>query len=279
MGGEPNRYWATSAAASWVAAQPQMDAILRPYAECLFDRPSLPAGARVIDVGCGCGATTWMAAAHWRGARVTGIDLSEPMLQVARSRGEREAVAAERAPDFIHADAATHPLAAGSVDRIISRFGVMFFADAHAAFTHMRRWLKPEGEMVLAVWGAEADNPWRSEMLELAAQHLTLRDPYGDGPGPFSLADDAAVQALCDASGLRLAQRHLVEDDMRVAGDVDVALGFFTRRGPIAAALEAADPGTQQAVVTALRQRVAQRHDGDGISMGARAYRLTLVLG
>jgi len=118
--------WNGTAGNAWVDMQALLDGVFKPFAHMLAEGISAESGGRVLDVGCGTGATT-LAVARVLGTKghCTGVDISEPMIAVARARAEREGASAE----FISADAQTHAFEPSSFDRIISRFGVMFFDD------------------------------------------------------------------------------------------------------------------------------------------------------
>ena len=138
---DQSRLWNGPAARGWVENQDLLDRVFRPLEALLVDSIS-GSQTRVLDVGCGTGGTT-LAAARQLGANgeSIGIDISEPMIAVARARAEREAAPAR----FICADAQEYAFEPASVDRIISRFGVMFFANPVRAFANLRRAAADEG--------------------------------------------------------------------------------------------------------------------------------------
>ena len=126
------------------------------------------AGERVIDVGCGCAATTidFAARVALRG-EVLALDISAPMLERAR----------ERAPAgllmrFALGDAASHELTPGWADLVVSRFGVMFFAEPTRAFANLRRGQRPGGRLAFACWHAAKLNPWMIVPLREASKHV-----------------------------------------------------------------------------------------------------------
>ena len=116
-------YWNGPSGRRWIDRQEMQDGILAPVAERLLKSAGAAPGDRVIDIGCGCGATTLEIARRVGPAGgAIGVDVSAPMLERAR---ERMLPGAE----FLLADAMTHPFAPGAADLVLSRFGVMFFAD------------------------------------------------------------------------------------------------------------------------------------------------------
>lgn len=272
-------YWKRLAGPRWAADQARMDTILAPYAASLEPALRVPPGATLVDVGCGCGATTVLAQRLSAGATIVGLDVSEPMLEVAKRRalpstGEPQPAAPV---SFLCGDAATEPIAPGSVHRIVSRFGVMFFRDPVAAFTHMRGWLAPEGRMVFVVWGPPANNPWLFGAVHAIAPHVDVPTADPEAPGPMSLSAGERRRAVFHAAGLLIEEELDITSPVRVPGSVDDAVDFFQGRGPVGAALAAADEDARAAALAALRSHVTALHDGTGIAQPAHAIRLTLL--
>ncbi len=122
---------------------------MRPRASCGF--AAAKPGERVLDIGCGAGQTTFLLAdAVGPNGRVTGVDISTPLLG-------RRGAGAPKNVEFVKADAAFHPFKP-EYDLIFSRFGVMFFDDPPAAFTNIRKGLKPGGRLAFVCWRPVADN-------------------------------------------------------------------------------------------------------------------------
>jgi ubiquinone/menaquinone biosynthesis C-methylase UbiE len=126
--------WNGDVSARWVNYQAELDRRLRPFGEPALEGARLREGARVLDVGCGCGATTLTIAEKvGTGGSVVGLDVSAPMLARARERA-----AGQDHARFELADATTFTTT-DPFDAIVSRFGVMFFADPIASFENLRR--------------------------------------------------------------------------------------------------------------------------------------------
>ena len=108
----------------WIRYQDRYDAMLGPFADVLLDAAGLQTSERVLDVGCGCGATTIAAARSVNRGTARGIDLSAPMLD--RARTDAEAAGLDNA-FFDEGDAQVHPFGEARFDAVISRFGMMVF--------------------------------------------------------------------------------------------------------------------------------------------------------
>ena len=149
--------WNGDSGRRWAAEADRRDRVLAPVGEALLRAANLQFGADVLDIGCGCGSTT-LAAARTVGLEgsVRGIDLSAPMLDIARQRRDGAGLANV---EFVQADAQTHSFAP-AVDVAISRFGSMFFADPVAAFANIAGGLRQHGRLCLATWQPLAANDW-----------------------------------------------------------------------------------------------------------------------
>jgi SAM-dependent methyltransferase len=248
VGGQ-SALWNGNAGQGWVAAQELLDELFAPFEALLVDAVAAVSKGSVIDVGCGTGRTTTAVARRLgAGARCTGVDISEPMIAAARARAEREGTPAH----FIRADAQAHPFEPASVDTIMSRFGVMFFADPVAAFANLRRAATADAAMRLLAWRSAAENPFMTTAERAAAPLLPNLPPRRpDAPGQFAFADDHRVHGI-------LADGGWADIDIRA---IDVActlperdlVPYLTRLGPVGQALQDADEQTKARVLDAVR--------------------------
>ena len=164
-------FWNGNGGHAWVARQEHTDITLAPVTDALLAFAAARAGDRVMDIGCGCGAPTLeFARAVGPSGRVTGLDISGPML----AEGKRRASAAGITNiDWRQVDPATEAL--DEYDLLTSAFGVMFFGDSVAAFTNLRRSAAPSARMALVCWRTLAENPWMEVPMTAVAQHLPPR--------------------------------------------------------------------------------------------------------
>jgi ubiquinone/menaquinone biosynthesis C-methylase UbiE len=246
---EQAQRWNGVAGRAWVDAQQFLDQMFKPLEELLVEAVAAASRNRVLDVGCGTGATTLAVARRlgWKGHCI-GIDISDPMIAAGRARAEREGVAAH----FIRANAQVYAFEPDSVDMIISRFGVMFFDDPVEAFANLLRAASHDAELRLIVWRSAEDNPFMTTAERAAAPilpNLPARRP--DGPGQFAFADRERVSAILEKSGW-------AEIDLRPV-DVDCTLPetelirYLTRLGTVGMALQEADDSTRARVVEIVR--------------------------
>ncbi|HEY3014068.1 MAG TPA: class I SAM-dependent methyltransferase [Nocardioides sp.] len=182
----------------WVLEADRRDHILAPVAEAVFAAAHLSAGEAVVDIGCGCGATT-LAAAHVVGSTgaVYGIDLSEPMLGVARRRAEASGLANIT---LVQGDVQTHRFPA-RFDAAVSRFGTMFFVDQTVALANIRRGLRPGGRLCLATWQPLEANDWLTIPGAALLRYGDLPDTEAGAPGMFAQSDAEIVTTTLRAAG------------------------------------------------------------------------------
>jgi SAM-dependent methyltransferase len=244
---EQTKHWNATAGCAWVDAQELLDQMFNRLEDLLVD--AVAAESRVLDVGCGTGGTT-LAVARRLGAEghCIGADVSEPMIDAARARAEREGSPAS----FILADLQTHPFERASFDAIISRFGVMFFNDPVQAFANMRHAATDDAALHLIVWRSAEENPFMTTAERAAAPLLpNLPARPADGPGQFSFADSQRVAAILEGGGW--ADVDLQAIDVECTLPEKELIGYFTRLGPVGLTLQGADERTQAQVIEAVR--------------------------
>ncbi len=265
---------------AWVRMQERTDALVDPLGRIAMDRLRVEPGERVLDVGCGCGQTVLQLAALSGGAgHVLGIDISPPMLARAQER-----LAQQPAISLALADAQTFAFASPSFDALYSRFGVMFFDDALAAFGNLRRGMRPGGRLSFVCWQALAKNPWAARPLEAVTRLLpssaTPNTVGDDRPGPFFLSDPARVQALLAGAGWNNVTIEPVVMPLHFGGaaSLDEAVAYAREIGPAARAMAEAPANLQLRLETVLREALAPFVtdrgvfiEGAALVVGARA--------
>lgn len=189
--------WAAARSDKWRRHLAGLEVMLAPIDAPLIHALELSGPMRIADVGCGSGATT-LAVAHAAplGSQVHGFDLSPALIEVARRRevGDRDV-------RFTLADMGIAAPPERRFDRLVSRFGVMFFQEPHEAFANLHRWLVPGGRFAFAVWGPVDDNTWFTLVRDVVARTITLKTPDPEGPGPFRYASVEPLVALLLKAG------------------------------------------------------------------------------
>lgn len=173
-------------------------------------------GARVVDVGCGTGSTTW-ALADRVGAdgRVFGVEVSRAFLDAARMRHRPDPRVS-----FLLGDGSDVRIGDEPVDRVYSRFGVLFFANPVNAFSHLCSLVRPGGRIAFTSWRDASENPWVSVPVQAAASLLGApRVPPAGVPGPFALASPATIRKVLDDAGWRDVTVEALSVDRPLPGD------------------------------------------------------------
>ena len=270
---EQIRYWNEQAGPKWVALQQLLDLQLASLGLRALDRAAIVHGESILDLGCGCGTTSLeLARRTGETGNVLGVDISAPMLDLARLRAKDAGVRNVR---FELADAQTHQFSCASRDVAFSRFGVMFFADPAVAFANVRRALKPGGRLAFVCWQALGLNPWMALPLAAVAQHVPLPAPVGpDAPGPFAFADRDRVNGILKNAGFSEIAFEAVEEPLTIGGtaDLDAAVDFLLMLGPTQALLAKADEALRAQVVKSVRAAIAPHHGPDGVRLPAAAW-------
>jgi SAM-dependent methyltransferase len=190
--------WADARGEKWRDQLSGMEAMLAPVDEPLIKALRLDAPYRIADIGCGGGGTTIEILRQApAGSVVCGFDISPALIDTARARARSD----ERDIAFAVVDVATAPAPEKSYDRLVSRFGVMFYDDPPAAFGNLVRWLAPGGRFAFAVWGPQAENPWMTSMREVVAEIINAPPPDPEAPGPFRYAVADKLITLLNQAG------------------------------------------------------------------------------
>lgn len=262
-------YWNAAAGETWVQYQEQLDRQIAPLGLEALGTLAPAKGEAVIDIGCGCGQTTLeLASRVGREGSVLGVDISAPMLDVARHRPPS---GAGLRLQFREVDAQCGDLGRAVFDAAFSRFGVMFFSDPVAAFSNIRGALKPRGRFGFVCWRALEENAWLWAPHNAARPFLPApasADPWA--PGPFALADGDRVRSILKDAGFATVAIEPF-DALIGSGDVDLTLALTLKVGPLGAALRES-PQLKEKVTHAVRKVLSQHITPDGVMMPAAVW-------
>jgi len=261
-------WWNGDAGERWARDADRRDLRMAPIADALLATARIRSGDAVLDIGCGCGATTLRAAnAAGHAGSAVGIDLSEPMLAVARRRARQQGVANVR---FTRADAQIHELRAAH-DIAISRFGTMFFSDPAAAFANIARSTREGSRLCLATWQPLAANDWLTIPGEALLRYAAPPEPT-TGPGMFSQSDPAALAATLSAAGYERIQSDPVIVNLIFGVDAAEAADTLTASGPSRALLETIAESDRSAALDALTSTLAEHQGPDGVRLAVAIW-------
>lgn len=261
-------YWNATAGEAWAQFQETLDRQVELLGLAAMDALCPREGEHIIDIGCGCGQTSLALAARVRPTgSVVGVDISQPMLDVALCR--------PRSMDlqviFRKLDAQTGDLGPGLFDAAFSRFGVMFFGDPVAAFANIRASLKPEGRLAFVCWRPLNENPWMQAPLQAALPLLPpVAPPDPTAPGPFAFADSSRVRSILADSGFGAVTINPFDADVGGA-DLEQTLKLALGIGPLGRALRE-HPELADKVVDAVRDVLSKYLTSNGVRMPAAVW-------
>ena len=243
------------------------DAEIRPHYERFRAAADIRADDRVLDIGCGTGESTRDAARAATRGSVVGVDVSEPLLDLAR-----ELSAGLDNVAYELGDAQSHPFPGAHFDLCISRFGTMFFADARVAFSNIGRAIRTGGRLVLLVWQVRARNEWETAVRQAIAPGTAA---VVDGPDAFSLGDPSTVEFMLRDSGFDEVDFDDVHEPVYYGPDVDTAsdlvLGLSEPRRLLT---ESDNPDRARARLRAL---MADHRTENGVFFDSRAWIVAAV--
>jgi len=252
-------YWNGPTGEKWAQYNDETDRALADAAEAALKLAAAQPSERVLDIGCGAGAASLSLADQvGPGGHVTGVDISRPLLAMARSRVQAPNV------EFLEADAALYPFQP-EFDLIFSRFGVMFFVDPIAAFANIRKAAHKQARLAFICWRSVKENEWASLPYGVAKPFLPERvpaDPFA--PGPFAFADAGRLRAILEAAGFRnigIEKFSGVMDLGRVPAQA--AFEVTSLMGPTTRALRNADEATRNKVLDAITKALAKLQTGE----------------
>ena len=267
-------YWNGPGGQRWADRQAAQDILLAPVLDILIDRARLKTGERIIDIGCGSGATSIAFAKKVApSGHVFGIDVSAPMLARARASAPKEL-----AVDFVQADATVYPFDPASFDLLASRFGVMFFADPVLSFSNMRKALRPSGRLAFACWREPRENPWMMVPLQAVYNHAPKLPQQGpEDPGPFAFASEERVHRILGAAGftgIAMEPRPL-SLDIAIGRGLDAAVQGALEIGPTSRALEGQPADVRAAATNSIREILAPLAKGNAVALPGSIWIVT----
>lgn len=267
---EQSALWNGTAGRAWIEAQPLLDEVLKPFADLLVLAVAAKSARCVLDVGCGTGATS-LAVARLLGVNghCIGVDISEPMIAVARARAARDSSTAS----FIRADAQDLSFESARFDMIISRFGVMFFADPVSALANLRCAATDDAELCFLAWRSSEENPFMTTAERAAAPLLPTIPPRElDAPGQFAFADSRRVARNLEEGGW--AEIDIQPVECPCAFPETDLVRYFTQLGPLARVLHEADERTRTRIIAKVRAAFDPFVHADEVRFNAACWKI-----
>jgi len=262
-------YWNGPTGEKWARLQERIDRNLASITAALLPFAAPRASERALDIGCGCGTTTLMLReAVGPDGAAAGIDISRPMLDMARARAQ----AANADVAFVEADASAYDFQPVN-DLVFSRFGVMFFADPIAAFANIRKALAPKGRFTFVCWRPLPENVWAAAPFAAARDLLPPQEPMDPhAPGPFALADGERTTSIFARAGFREVALERLDTTMSMGADVEEAAVTALEIGPLARAAAELDEPAREKIRARVKTALAPYATPAGITPPAACW-------
>jgi ubiquinone/menaquinone biosynthesis C-methylase UbiE len=273
-GNERELVWAGDTGAAWLANADRLERQIEPVNDVLFAAAALQPGESVLDVGCGRGVTTRLAARQvFPGGRVTAVDISPNLIDAARHAAERSPGDAASI-EWIVADAQRHSFAPAALDVVLSRFGVMFFDDPVAAFANLAAATRPGGRLTIAVWQPMDRSPLHGRVIEVVRAAVAERGVSLPEQAPLAGLYLFGVQEhveriLTDAGwrDVRFAPHTVAMYAGGKGATPDEAAALRLEVGPLEALLRDVAPDVRAHATDAVRAEFARHWDGTGVRL------------
>ena len=257
-------FWNGPGGHTWVARQEHTDITLAPVTEALLAFAAPQTGERVLDIGCGCGATTLeFARAVGPAGRVAALDISGPMLAEGQARAKTAGIANIAWQQVDPAMAALD-----AYDLLTSAFGVMFFGDPMGAFANMRSAATPGARMAFVCWRALAENPWMEAPMNAVSCHLPPK-AVPNAPGMFAFADPERVSEVLTAAGWAAPRLEKLDLDLDIAAGrgLEEAVDQSTKIGAVNSWLRNQPTDVVSAAIASVRAALAPHVDGASVRL------------
>jgi SAM-dependent methyltransferase len=265
--------WAGEMGARWLASLDRFEGMIAPIGAALLAHAAYTPGERVLDLGCGGGATTLsIAEVVGPSGAALGLDVAPMLIERARQR----AAGAGSNARFVCADAATASLDTPPFDRLFSRFGSMFFDAPVPAFANLRAMLKPGARIDLAVWANPRDNLWMMEVMGVVRRHVEIPPAVPRAPGPFAFEDLDYLEEVLTGAGFSGMDVLAYEGRQPVGGpgaSPVAATDFVLTSMAAGRVLDEAGPAIRDAARADFVELFTQRHvEGEGVMLQAKAW-------
>ena len=268
-------FWSGKGGDYWVVKQNEMDFMLNPLGEKALAKLDLKADSNVLDVGCGCGATTLEIAKKVTNGIVTGLDISIPMLDQAKSQSSIQGISNV---DFRVFDVQVDQLDNEEYDNVYSRFGVMFFEDPYEAFKNIHASMKNGGKLSFVCWQDPTLNPWQSLSLQVIKEYLDMPSPPPRSPGPFAFQEKDYVQGILEQSGFsKIYFDDNQEEITMFSGKTlqDASEDYLAINPVVTEMLKDSPDNLKIEIVESLKEAFAEFYMGDGLLFPSATWIVT----
>jgi len=226
-------------------------AFMQNYSRRLVETAVIKAGTRVLDVACGTGVVTRLAAER-AGAEgyVAGLDINAGMLSRARALSEKTQIV------WNEGTVTNMPFPEGSFDVVLCQQGLQFFPDKAAALGEMRRVLTPAGRLVVSVWRALDFCPWQRAIGDAVERYVSL-EAGKQIRSAFSLGDANLLRDTIGSAGFRNVEIKVEPETIRHSSLQEYVPGYLSAT-PVGAAVANLNSKAQSEIIAAVRDALAE---------------------
>ena len=269
------QFWSGAGGDVWVDKQREMDIMLNPLGERAIQGLDLSGERKILDIGCGCGATTLEIAKAVTQGEVIGVDISEPMLERATKTASDMMLTNT---SFQVKDVQVDEMPRSYFDIAFSRFGVMFFEDPFEAFKNINHSLKDNGQLSFVCWQHASLNPWQSLSIQVIKEFLDLPAPAPKSPGPFAFEDKSYINEILTESGFRDIQiKDNQEDIVMFSGKSirEACEDYLTINPVVTEMLKNSPTELREEILEALIGKFSDFHNNDGLLFPSATWIVT----
>ncbi len=271
---DQGQYWNELSGPKWVEEDKAMNIRMSLITDWLLKTALLQKNQHVLDVGCGGGATTELAAkAVGNAGTVDGLDISKPLLKLAKARCDYL-----QNVSFILGDAQSHQLKENYYNHVISRFGVMFFAKPQKAFNNLRKSLQKDGKLSFACWSTLEENEFFHVPLNIVLSELNLPKPeITSDPGPMSLSNSSHIRGVLKKAGFRDIHVKTIKTKMSSPDSINKHAKLYLKIGPGAKIMgeNKVSETTFGKILKSLKGELKKYRNGKQISLEATIHCVT----
>ena len=197
---EQSEYWNEKSGPKWVKNEDALNERLSILTNELFSRAKIKATDKVLDIGCGGGETTFKVSKLLvDGGQVLGVDISHTLLDHAKGKFSNIDVM-----KFMHCDAQNYSFDKNYFDKVISRFGVMFFENPYEAFKNILDSMRTNGSLNFVCWTNLMENEFIIEGMDIITKYTQKVLPeVTKDPGPFAFSDREYVNEVLQSAGFK----------------------------------------------------------------------------
>ena len=269
------QFWSGAGGDVWVDKQREMDIMLNPLGERAIQGLDLSGEIKILDIGCGCGATTLEIAKAVTQGEVIGVDISEPMLERATKTASDMML---NNTSFQVKDVQVDEMPLSYFDIAFSRFGVMFFEDPFEAFNNINHSLKDNGQLSFVCWQHASLNPWQSLSIQVIKEFLDLPAPAPKSPGPFAFEDKSYINEILTESGFRdIEIKDNQEDIVMFSGKSirEACEDYLTINPVVTEMLKNSPTELREEILEALIGKFSDFHNNEGLLFPSATWIVT----